>query len=881
MTAAQLSRAAAQAIRVAPDQDALYILQSLRYSVSTPAEKENIYKLEKLHRTTLRSPLDVHNPFEPIDFGQPVSPRLAAHCLLHLHLRRGRPDQAARIAEVLMKQSIPLRLYTLEAIVKALSTSDKSFWSNKPTFMFPRTLNDPKVLTLSSDSFSHPGCAVASRVLFLARKYGQARSDRMYEALVRACLIQGEIIVAALLFALLVKDWQIRSAHKLAEAEATIQSDTMDGQESGNSTARGDTGRRRLDVDQLLLRTAKHRRAPLTSFVNAPYPSAGLLKAITNQIETVFLDETDSAGGDRHLHESLQALAILTMLVEEGDIHFGKLSPLIRALYKAPKTNHLIWKRDQGHAVQTKAYAYFHSALSRMIKALKDPPFMKIPPLDTRACNSLLHYALRHRLSPALASDVLEHMVVDRQLAPDPITFNVLIRSGTILRRKDISETALRILRRLNRQDTTTPVELQPKVDFQAADKQGISKRSQFGLALSRLRKEAIAFPKGMLDHKLRVQADQATVVSYIAHLTSSGDPEVIGNVLFHILPELTTIDHPSWGHLSPEERDISPNTTREESIKRGVVLGPYFFAVVLNALAKTGRTGLAERVWLFAKTAERASWIEDFLPGADPWCLPVSAYTSIMQCYANEGRKGLPIRKVIEDGRVVWVPRSNNHVRGWARLIYQTQRREGGVSKNWKRFRAARTMARLLLRAMLSGTSAVARSLLHLEETVRAANVKLNIPLPKPDARFFNTALKLFRPLPGMLPRRVRITRSRLRRFLRWAYSVYGQYGRRSEHWDVLLEDIASAMAGAGYPIPPAFRHLFIGRDGPSSANSRPPAVYDRSPYSYPPPRYRFRPYALPTSKTTGLPIRRTQPRQHRHARDAFAADTGVLSSS
>jgi hypothetical protein len=36
----------------------------------------------------------------------------------------------------------------------------------------------------------------------------------MYDVVINACLIQGEIIVASLLFIMLIKDWQLRQALK-------------------------------------------------------------------------------------------------------------------------------------------------------------------------------------------------------------------------------------------------------------------------------------------------------------------------------------------------------------------------------------------------------------------------------------------------------------------------------------------------------------------------------------------------------------------------------------------------------------------------------------------------------------------------------------------
>ncbi|GJE84806.1 hypothetical protein PsYK624_008820 [Phanerochaete sordida] len=883
MTAAQISRAAAQAVRASTLQDALYIVQSLRYSLATPSEKEQVYELEEIYRTTRRSPLDTHIPFQPIDFGQQVSPRLAAHSLLHSLLRQGRSYEAAKYAELFMKQGVRLRPHTLHATVKALCDSDKTVWNPSLTLASFRGLGNRQVLSKHPVPNTYTATAAAARILLHARKYGQERLECSYDALVRACIIQGEILIAALLFALLVKDWQVRSACQLAEVEGKATGDAAVGDEHLGPAIHSEQVRRSLNIDNLLRRTVKHGEdyLPQTFFLKAPFPSVGLLKQITGGIEAALLERAGYEDSSELLQEPLQALAVLAMLVEEGDIHFGKLSPLIRALYMVPKTEHRIWKHQAGTPVQLNAHTYFHGLLSKMVKSLKDPSLMKLPELDSRACNSLLHYTLRHRLSPSLASAVLEHMVVDRGLSPSPATINVLIRSGTVLRRKDISETALRILRRLNGRDPDAPVDLQPRVAFRGSRKRNIRVGSSFDKAQSRLREESISFPKEMLVRKGQVQADEATIVSFVVHLTSTGKPEVISTVLFDILPELTTVDHPSWGHLSPEERIVDLDGTREESVKRGVTLGPHFLTAVLNALAKTGKTGLAERLWLFAKTAERASWIEGFCPGTEPWCLPVSAYTSMMTCYANEGRKGLPLRKVAEDGQVMWVPRTNNYVRGWARLVFRTQRAEGGESKHWKRFRAARTMARNLLRSMLSGTSAVLRSLLNLEETMDAVNAKIVGPLPTPDARFFNAALKVFRPLPTMLPRRLRTTRSRIRRFLRWAHAVYGRHGRRSEHWDILLQEIAEAMINAGYSVPPAFRHLFIGRYGPGVAGFRQPIPLDYSPFSYPRPRYPFRPYALPTSKKRGLPIRRSHPGQRKdHTHEEPTADTNVPSS-
>lgn len=876
MTKAQISRSAAQAVRLCTPSDALYIVNSLHFSTFGALRHEFLRVLDETHKPKASSRLSTYIPFKPIEFGEPISPRLSAHCFLHKLLRQGHAFQAARLAELMMEHGIRIRTFTLETMVAALCTAEKaSLFSQARNAIRPMNVYDPQQVALHKELFSQPGNEVACRILQHARRFGQQRTERMYDALINACLLQGEILAAALLFSFLVKDWQARSARQRALAAADGQTDSMD--------AKLD----RTTVDHPSIKPGTGSRLKHTNIswdlLPLPYPSIHMLSKVTHRIEASFAEDPGPEGGEEYLQEPLQALAVLAMLVEHGQMHTGRLSPIVRAMYSCPKTNHHIRIRHRKGTQSRHAHRYFHQVLLKMVKSLKDPAAMPLPPLDIRACNSLLHYTLRHRLSPSLASDVLEYMVKERKLQPSASTLNTLIRSGTILRRQDISETAVQILSQLGGfEEFGKPLDLlRPKIEVKRIHEERAFPGSDLSQALDRVRTEPLRIPAALLYSGATLSADEATVVSYISHLTSTGKPHETVRVLWQILPEIALVDHPSWGEMPVSQRKVPIYETDDGWMKRGVMLGPRFFTVVLNALRKAGTTGLAERVWLFAKAAEEASWREDFCPGAAPWYLPVAAYTCMLQCYAAESRKGLPGKALETDTQVLWQPTTRNYVRGWARLVYQQQRSSQrwdvhGTEDKRLRYEAARLMARRLFRAMTYGGAAVIRSCLEAGRYADALRGSSTTLPPQPDARFFNAALDLYRPWPGVSLRRPRTTRARWRRFLRWARDMYADEGAMAHPFDELLQEIGEAMVRSGRPVPPGFRHLFVGRFPPATAHNAGPPTLDRTPYVYPRPTSPFRAHALPTHKTRGLPIRRAPPKRAiRRTRETAASNT------
>ena len=921
MTAAQLSRAAASAVRRCTPTDALYIVNSLHFSTYGHLREEALRVLDETRRST-RLPLQKHVEFKPIDFGQAVSPRLSAHCFLHSLIRRGHSYQASNFAQLMVENGLRVNTFTMESVIKAVCEADHGgllarhqAWTH-PSGPFPS-------LQSSQELFYNIGHEAAFKILQLAREHGQRRTQAMYDTLISACLLQGEIIVAALLFACLVKDWQVRkAAKKLAHASPDPEGHSAD-------VPQGEAARR----TELNLRLQWIKKnLPAESILYTPFPDVILLKKITHRIELSFARNLPPDKQDGELQEAMQALAILTHLVENGHMHFGKLSPIIRALYNSPRCDVRVWRVTK-KPISVHAYHYFHEFLMRLISSLHEPLTMATPPLDCRTCNSLLHYSLRHRMSPKQAADIMEYMLNERGFRPDTATMTVLLRSGTVLRRDDLVKFATKNIRRLEgHEDEDEDIESTRRLEGHEDEDEGIEStrrleghededvdiestrrleghededvdiestrrledhedidvdrdrdplaprdpeefapkiprrgipRTRFSKALARLHREDFQAEFKTLNSSSPRQADEGIVVSYITHLASTGRAAVIVEVLFDILPELATVRHSASVQTDGEEHEEPVfSGTREEAVQRAVLLGPRFFTALLNALAKAHKTGLAERVWILAKRAEKSSWAEGFVPGAEPWYLPIAAYTSMMQCYAYEARIGLPIRSVDQDGSVTYIPRGDTSASDWGALQRHRRTTPTAVRNGYD---GAKAMARVILRDLVAGGSSVPQEPLNHGQSLPSGHANGLLTRPVPDARFWNATLLLFRPTPWMHPRRASgISPSRTVRFLRWCEERFYRDGSKSIHWDPFLQEIAEAMLNFGYPIPPGFRHLFVGHYTAATQDFPPPQAPDCTPYAFPGARSRYRPHGLPTYKGRGLPIRAEIGRAH-----------------
>ncbi|KAJ3827800.1 hypothetical protein F5880DRAFT_1118346 [Lentinula raphanica] len=857
LTPAQLSRAVWQSVRLAIQAQDIHtaniILESVRLS-----NEPLLHKPSKRHHAS------------GIEFHQPVSPKLAGHALVHGLLRLGLPRRAQIVAKILMDNGVSLRTKTFETLLDALVTSDGNMprsTGNEFLAFMKTLLPNSSILSLNPTLTGGKGSRAALHMYMTARNAKQQqRTQRMYRTLIGTFLLHGELIAASLLITIILKDCAVRDALGRQLASPDIKEDP-----------------------ELERQTLAHYRSLRRS---SPSPSFDLLRDLIASIGDVLSrDPVEDDAYQISFQAALQALANLAYLLDIRQIPFSHLSSLIRVLYECPRCDNTVWivKKD-GQVHHTKAYPYFHHVLERLVRnpprprqelsklrsgtvsSRWKPELDNSRPLDLPACNSLLHYALRHRLSPSYADSILQYMQDPlwkhsgyRRPIPNTVTYNIILSAGRLLRSPIMAETILRRFQHMNERGLgTIHSDLSSSSSISNLDLTEGSSSDRFSSSLRRLSSESheLSLPPPPTTKKL--SADTYTLTSYIYYLVSVGRADVVPDILFSLLPELAIVDHPSWGSLRPEEIITLRHQSRTDCLRRVVAYGPYFFVAVLNAVVKSGRTGLAERVWYLAKEAERASWLQEFNQGREPWCLPVHAYTLMLICYGDEARKQPErLRIQVHSTSADWVPRSNRYVVGWAYLIQQQNARN---KRLLHRSVAGRHSGLSIYQSMLSGARAVYRALQAFqdngEQNQSQAMVwkRLN-KVPVPDERFFNAMLRIVARNPHKRPRRPRASPSHWRQHMRFADWLYRTQGQSPNHQDTDLLVVAEDMVKAGFELPIGVRYLLTGQDSQElrQCKQREQGVRRRSsPWAYPVVPAVNTPFALFVEKQKGLPLGR-----------------------
>ncbi|KAA1465942.1 hypothetical protein DENSPDRAFT_790166 [Dentipellis sp. KUC8613] len=851
---AQLSRATSAAIRHALQRkqtwDAFHLYHSVRWSwyhYGKPTQDGEAKVFKSPFRT-----------FQPIDLGQAIHPKLACHALMHGLLRNGEYRLAGKLAHGVMKDGI-LKTKTFQTVIAALHSKMNVLPED---FQPPRVDRikgkPPHIVTLGSILPSEPLTELAVLLLRGAHNHRWQRTQAMYDTTINACLMQGEIIVASLLLALLIKEFQLNASRpKAAEpAETGFQEEIpMRARSSGRKLANGGT-----------------------SFDSSKSFTKVLLDVVKGIEEGIAKGPHDPQFG-----ESTQSLAVLAGMLSRKELPTSRVASLIKAMYSYPESDFRVWvTAPNGEQVKKVAYKYFHSVLQDLVHSL--PSTAPAPgsrtflqPLDLPSYNALLHYALRQRCSLKSAQLILDHMTSVRKppLCPDSVTYNILLKSSTLMRRNDIASDVLSAIRdnlaahgiqhRFMLPFMHAPVAaVQPKPDPKV--KQITDTKPSSNSKLSRLLTK-------ISDGKLRVPAsqgklkiDRVTLCSYIDHLVSIGNPDAVANVLVLIFPEFT--GPAGWQPSDKPYPDEVLDTHRQawdESIQRAIYLGPYFFATVLNALSKAGRTGLCERIWYLAKKTEKASWASP-----TPWNLSIDAYTSMLQCYAKEARKALGTRRRTASGVAPTSDCKKDLIVGWA--LHEVQRREAVGRPEYRR----RILSVRIGTHIFNSVRRAARAVhAELEPAQDGQPRRPTHDLPVPDERFYNAILDVYGRAPGIFARQARPSRSHWRQRLRSAVDLHDESGEKSKYWRTVLQRIVFDMRERGFFVPAGFREMMVGAwpgampmgvDEPSRTEWRHRRRYrlrrrvPARPYAFPrePERPSLKPHALQTVKTKGLPVRR-----------------------
>ncbi|KAL0575355.1 hypothetical protein V5O48_006606 [Marasmius crinis-equi] len=776
-----------------------------------------------------------------IEFKAPISTRLCSHSLLHGYLRLGLGQRAYRLVQQLLADGVRIHPKTLEAVVHGVLDNSKPSSMNGELYIrWKALLPTQTVLHLSPAVSSNPSIRCAIQILQAAREHNRQHSERMFSAVIKACLLHGELLAASLIFTAIIKACTLKE---------TIPAYVSSHPESAASMPQVNSFESRL---------------------YRPHPNSGLMYSIVSSImEIIGRDTKDSENGTFEVtfQAALQALANLACLLDLRQLPFGQVACLLRALYSCPKVDNQVWiRKHDGRAdrfYRVPAYDYFHGVVERIARDPPRPPTRgkpsshirkdelpsAMPKLDMHSCNSLLHYSLRHRLSAKLSKGIMAY--INRFYSPDTTTINILVASGRILRMPHLAENALtRLCWPSDEEKNSLPIPPAP-IDARKANTQ------QFTDAIRQLSDARLEeFLRGPVN--LLLQADKFSLSSYITYLVSTGRSELVSAALFELLPELTVIDHPSWGSADPEVVHPHCGETHEACLRRVVPYGPYFFVSLLNALRKAGQTGLAERVWMLAKQAEKASWAEEFKGDSEPWLLPVHAYTVMIQCYAQQAVRGAQSVTEREEG---WNPQSQTRVRGWAKYVLSSGKR--------KRRQPPSSATVSVYSSMMTGAREVYNQLLELHAQDAPADTYQSARIPKPDARFFNAMLYMTTRHPRMVRRRRRTFPGHWGQHIRFARWLYAEVGTPRSHPNTHIQEVTMDMMKHGFPLPLGLQYLLVGRHPVTMARYKPSVVpIDNGPYAYPRLPTKSAPFTLPVGKTKGLPVRRKRTRFSEYGR-------------
>ena len=803
LSSSQISRASATAIRISLARgatwDAFHLWHSLRWSAHH--YHEPFYNSSP--RPPFRKPITA---FVPIDFGRPVPTRFAGHCLLHGLLRAGETKTAAMLAEQMMTNGEELHQLSFNLLLRQLHPSAKQ---GLPRAIYDRFRNPvsrklplgPGILNLRNVMPNDPLTSFAVSLLNNARDHRWQRTTGMYESVIRACLAQGEILVASLLLALLLKDYQLKRAcsRVAAEAEAVEAPDTMAYVQS-----------RLPDIPSRGFRLLPSRT------------SHYLYQSVTH-----FLEKHCVHVDDPLFPEASQALATLASALDDRRIPYGNLATLIKVLYSYPQCQHNVWVTlPSGQRQSLNAYSYFHRVLFDLLCTLPEPRSRDVdvnqpPALNLESYNALLNYAMRFRHSVSLANHVLHHMTEIRKppLAPSMTTYNTLLRGCTLLRRNDLAESILHMMRRRipsSQVDIFIPhfplaasQDTKPQIGPPRTELPLEPRHRRFCGLLEDTRKYELTIPKP----KGLLEPDNVLRTTYMAHLVATGRPDAAATLIVRVIPE---------SELPQRCLPLEELSARwSAGVARGVTLGPHFFSVALNALRKAGRRKFAERVWALARAAEAKS-LE--LGSTTPWRLSTHAYTTMLQLYADETRG--------------W----NSH----AQLSHPKDPRRAklGLQKGMQTYRTLPRAAEKVREAIVRGP--------HQD---RAWSHELEPPTT--DARFYNAALGLVSRRPGMPPRSSHSgSRWRWNRLLGAARERFLLTGHKSRGCTPELEEIVQGVKSAGYALPLGFKLRLVGRDAQVISQGKMDLGF--RPYSFGKRvRPRFAPHRIPTFKRKGFPVR------------------------
>lgn len=304
--------------------------------------------------------------------------RLLAHILLHSLLRNNRAHAAASFAKLCMERGIRIRKSTFFKVFAAISPpSDLQLSPLRTEARLPQT--------------RPPSLTAAISLLAAARRSNHKQEPWMYDRVLSALLLQGEMLTAALLFATIVREWNARQ-----QLKKTVKTDN--GPHNLDEQPDGAPGAQASDC--------------------VPQPTNAWMRQIIKSLTNSHQDTVSKFDQ----HQAMRGLSVLASLLWDHVPFVPSRSHLIKAVAETPRESH----------TNAKIHEEWHSRLENLCTHPTS-----LAPLDSASYHSLLHYSFRQRGSLDLAARVLELLCMYHR--PTSATYNILIREATKMNEDNLS----------------------------------------------------------------------------------------------------------------------------------------------------------------------------------------------------------------------------------------------------------------------------------------------------------------------------------------------------------------------------------------------------------------------------------------------------------
>lgn len=803
LTPAQTSRAARQAVYLALQdqicgwQDALHIVNSLHYPI-----------LKQDPDATVTS-------YPAITFDQPVSPRLASHALVHGLIRQDQLKHAANLTLAMMQCGMRVRSQTLNIVMQSLKPRHPEQSIFKAT-LSRRFRPDPKNFSDLAKMATHTSTRFALEIFVVARRTGQGNMQGLLSTLLAICLINTEIILASFVFVMVVKEFY----HPPPSPEGDTTESTWNAEKYGPRTL-------------VFLPRFSH-------FNDLIVPMRNYFRHVSTLNTTS--DQFDQESFEAHL----QAVAILANLLDLRQLHLPLISPLLTLMYHTPRTSSMVWVQDEdGDMHQVVAFQYFHDVLVRLIE---NPPAVGkktknqcccafTPALGLETCNTLLHYALRHCHSPILGNKVLVYLTQARKLTPDETTYNVLLRSGTLLRNNDLASLALTAMANSKAYQKPPRPQSEHNVDVVSPLQVLSNSKSEMVRHTASVIETINTINNGMMSPSRLVKVKHALYMlnTLMMHICSTGHPHLVKPIMFALFPILDR--NPS---VSPDKHMFR----RRKAIKHATRFGPLLFTVLLNALVKARALAEARLLYNFAVAAERRSWFTH-----EPWTLGIEVYTIMLDLCAAECREAARLQSI---PAAVAKDKPRMLRKKATRLVYRLYKRLNKVPytshNTMRRYDRLKHFHKLVLpKRDERFSSALVRVLVILSKYINPANIAIPDVVvqhrhPRP-----RTQMKLS-------------ADSVAKKYTQTQQTMVDDHSYLPSGWSHQLHYVGRGMILAGMNLPPALRHLFLGRDDMAAIPANKKLSLKVVPWAYATEKKKeaWHPWIVPSIRTRGLVTKR-----------------------